>query len=374
MYMAKLKDTGHTHDDLLVQSIGKGFLAGQPGVVLTNSIVSTDKEKDYNKLLAWAEVTNLSAEKKGTAVALSLPEPREEQNRAEEDRPEIFKIRGQVFDQIPLESLKVENGLQTLIDFLDENLGKDDLVDCLEKYEEFDSYTRKDNSTIGEYIAEFNIRYRRIEKKKINLPPEILAYQLVKRAKLSEDEKLLVLTGMNYSSRETLYEQAKTSLKKFKGWEMNRSTSTKPAIKLEPAFLAEHEEALNMSGYVRRDSSYNRGGYRGNNSRGCRGGYIRGNVQRGAQGRFSGTSIQKVTKKINDPGPDGNPLRCPSCGSYRHLMADCPDSYENMFLFTGYQKNDVSILGKDAQNFAVLESACSGTVCGSKWMKNYMDA
>ena len=35
-------------------------------------------------------------------------------------------------------------------------------------------------------------------------------------------------------------------------------------------------------------------------------------------------------KKLNPIGIDGIFLFCKSCGSYRHLLAECPDSQENM--------------------------------------------
>ena len=45
---------------------------------------------------------------------------------------------------------------------------------------------------------------------------------------------------------------------------------------------------------------------------------------------------------------------------------------EHAVLFTGYDKNEVRRLGVDARNCAVLDSACSSTVCGSSWMDNYI--
>lgn len=70
--------------------------------------------------------------------------------------------------------------------------------------------------TVTEYIALFDSRYRKIEKLKMTLPSEILAFKLLRKANISKEEKLLVLTGMDYSNKGTLYEEAKKSLKKFK--------------------------------------------------------------------------------------------------------------------------------------------------------------
>ena len=37
-----------------------------------------------------------------------------------------------------------------------------------------------------------------------------------------------------------------------------------------------------------------------------------------------------MKKKLNPLGLNGQVLLCNSCGSYRHFVADCPDSGENM--------------------------------------------
>ena len=91
---------------------------------------------------------------------------------------------------------------------------KDDLADSVEK---IDDFRREDGQSIHEYIAMFDAKYRKIEKKKMTFPSEILAFKLLKKANITKEERLLVLTGMNYEQKSTLYEEAKSSLKKFKG-------------------------------------------------------------------------------------------------------------------------------------------------------------
>ena len=49
---------------------------------------------------------------------------------------------------------------------------------------------------------------------------------------------------MNYSNKETLYYDAKQWHKKFKGYIAEGSANSSTSIKLEPAFLAERDEAL----------------------------------------------------------------------------------------------------------------------------------
>ena len=58
---------------------------------------------------------------------------------------------------------------------------------------------------------------------------------------------------MNYDVKETLFDQAKQSLKKFKREVCSSSTSLQgaPSMTLKPAFLVENGEASLAAGYVR---------------------------------------------------------------------------------------------------------------------------
>ena len=84
------------------------------------NLTSVPYELYKQKLLAWREVTDLSKEKQGVALALSLPE--EDKN----------KIQEKVFNQIGLDQLKRDDGLDILIQFLDSILLKDELSDSFE--------------------------------------------------------------------------------------------------------------------------------------------------------------------------------------------------------------------------------------------------
>ena len=50
----------------------------------------------------------------------------------------------------------------------------------------------------------------------MKLPSEILAFKLLRKANIGKVDEMLILTGMNYANQQTLYEEAKTSLKNSK--------------------------------------------------------------------------------------------------------------------------------------------------------------
>ena len=110
------------------------------------------------------------------------------------------------------DELTKESSLNNLIKFLDGYLGKDELVDTIDKFEDFE---RADKQNIRDYIASFDLKYRKLEKLNIKLSSEILAFKLLRKANLSKEMRMLVLTGINNSNGEEMYEDTKRSLQKF---------------------------------------------------------------------------------------------------------------------------------------------------------------
>ena len=69
------------------------------------------------------------------------------------------------------------------------------------------------------------------------------------------------MIGKDFAKKDTLYEEAKKSLRKFKGGACDTAGATggpsTSSIKLEPAFIVENEEALLAAGYTKtKPSSY----------------------------------------------------------------------------------------------------------------------
>ena len=274
--------------------------------------------------------------------------------------------------------------MDILIKFLDKHLKKDELTDTIEKFEDFENFQRAEGQSITEFIASFDFYYRKIEKLNMKLPSEILAFKLIQKANVSKEEKLLVLTGMNYRNKGALYEEAIASLKKFKGDINEQSSCFKPRVQAEPAISEKCENVLLVASVVEKikdelmvKSGISRSG---------------GHKAVGAYGHIGDDGANR-RKRRNPLGTNGRLLLCKSCGSYRHLIAKCPDSWENMdklkankirneydytedplVVFTKHETNDNVQQGFNDSNFAVLDSACSVTVCGENWLNNYMQS
>ena len=190
---------------------------------------------------------------------------------------------------------------------------------------------------------------------------------------------MLVLTGMNYENRTSLYEKAVKSLKKFKGDSSIGSTIVRSDMKLEPTIIVANEEAMLADGCVKakqtaivskqRERSLNR-----------RRTYFQDS--RKHISRQSNINMGK-RKEINPIGSDGRYLTCKSCGSYRHLLADCPESLENMtkvytaedehvVLYTGCVTDENAEIKINSSDCAVLDSGCSSNACRKLWLDNYL--
>ena len=373
-------------------------------------ILTTEKsyERYKTELNCWLKLSSLEKSKQGLAVALSLPDAHPS------------KIKDTVFTQLTVDELSADKGIEELIKLFDKHLGKDSLSDAFDKFNDFERFTRSTES-INEFIGEFDNRYQRLEKLGIKLPAEILAFKLLNQINITAEEQMLVKSGIDYSDKDKMYEQTKTSLKKFKGDSMGSTHhDLNAAIKVEPVF---HTSTRGRYLHTR-----GRPWYR------ARGANYRGGVSVGASapvattsGKYPGNDYSRgrgrTQRPLNPPGLDGKLLRCSACGSYRHLIKNCPDSWENstcqqtyqtddthdyqdlhypdswdnvaymtegfidehspipevdttedLCLYTGHNPRDLQVFTTEAMNCAVLDSACSSTVCGRRWLEGYLDS
>ena len=259
--------------------------------------------KFKQETLAWAHITDISKKNQAIVVALNLPEDDQQ------------KIKEKVFDEIGLDDLHSENGLSILFENLDKHLSKDELYDILDKFEDFENFVRKNGQSINEYVALFDSKYKKVLKKSLVLPSEILAFRLINRANITRHERLLILSGFDFENRSSLYEQAVKLLKKFIGaLEVSKEMGS---VRLEPAYLA-------SGGWMKPKP------YRQINARRIVS-HVRGCRDKGfSDNQFSENHKGARRKAINPMRVDGQALKCLSCGSYRHLLDACPDSWENM--------------------------------------------
>ncbi|PIK48554.1 hypothetical protein BSL78_14579 [Apostichopus japonicus] len=240
-----------------------------------------------------------------------------------------------------------------------------------------------------EFLNEYEKKVKEL-KKGVTLPEVVLAMQLIDGAGLDKKEKQIVLTAVDYSKKEEMYDQMKQALRKFFGDQATCMSSRKrvnePLMKEESAHSTEveSEEAAyytqglnpyrgsNYAGYRGR-VRYNRGAGRGNQSRRESQTSKPTNSQPGESSRGG---FQSYVRIRNPNDADGNYMKCHTCESIMHIKRDCPhaqsrkeqvmeaSSNEEVYKVHDYSSDDKQLLMVEAANSTVLDSACSKTVTG----------
>ena len=118
-----------------------------------------------------------------------------------------IKFKKKVFNQIGLDQIKTDGDLYILIRFLDSILLKEEFQAipgvCLKNF-------RGPIDKVSQNI--FPHLNSKLEKLDMKLALQILAPKLLRKANISKEENMLVLTGLNYANKEQIMRRQKASL------------------------------------------------------------------------------------------------------------------------------------------------------------------
>ena len=152
---------------------------------------------------AWRLLTDLGKKKQALAVALSFEQGSE--------------VRRRVFNDIELDELKENDGLDKLLVLLDKWYKKDTLSGAYGAWKDFEFYAKKDGMTFDDYILGYQTRCKALKKHKIAIPSCVLAFKLLEYSGLAQRDRTLVLTAVNYDEPDTLLDQTIEAIRKFFG-------------------------------------------------------------------------------------------------------------------------------------------------------------
>lgn len=341
------------------------------------------------ELSAWEAVTELAKTKQGNYIALTLPNKSKFGN----------DLRERVFESVSADDLKSEGGLKKVLDFLDKEIGKDAIDDVIEKWDDFDSCKKEATQSLEDFVADFELKSNRVKATGTTISDEILAYMLMKRAGLTNLERMLVMSRVDMKDKTRIYKDVKLNMNNILGKCLKSKNESQDAIKLEPAFLAQHEDVLAAAGYYQRNRAYTAPS-KGGNEKYKQKGFKRPEFKQKSF-RKPEQNKDKGGRPVNPKGSDGRLMTCKACGSFRHLVRDCPDSYEKrdgaycvdddgdedetcyftesdddfeierFVLFTS-DKEEMSKFTSESINSAALDTCCTSTVAGEKWLKLYI--
>ena len=297
-----------------------------------------------NEIEIWRLVTDLDKKKQALAVTLSL------KGQARAKALEIDAAK-----------LNLDTGMTELISALD-SIYKGDKIDiAYSAYSSFDGYRRGDTS-IGDYIIEFERRNNRCKRHDMLLPDSVLAFKLLDGAGLDKQQKQLILTAV---ATDLKYDNVKAALKRILGGESNAST------------LAQQESGI----IIKQESAYF--------TRGTYGTKFGNRNNRQNSGQPQSPREAQGQKGTNPLDRFGRRSRCAVCGSTFHWAKDCEHRDEervkmtsdekstqrieecNLAMFTHAPDNSNVVFMTEAYGTAVIDTACTRTVCGRQWLEDY---
>lgn len=276
--------------------------------------------------------------------------------------PEGSEVRSKSFEEVDVEKLAEENGLETLFKQLDDWYKKDEMSAAYEAWTGFDCYKKEKDDTMEKYILEFARRNAALGKYNVSIPKCILAFKLVDSAGLEVKDKQIVLTAVSFSDPDKMFDSMQQALKKFFGSQevlsleaasRNNNVSEPPAVTVKPEPVFNTEEVAVVTGKGRGTLRDRGRGFNANKGE-----------QRNAVNKYA-----RVRK-------------CYVCGSEHHLSPPCPKSVYMSRASEGHGEAEsyavvenpgmMSVLMTDSFNYAILDTACSSTVCGVDWLKSYI--
>ena len=328
----------------------------------------------------WQILTSLPKEKQGLDLYMSLEQKYKQ------------------FVNLTVQELSAATGVESIIAKLDELLLQDKDTLAYEAYERFDKFRKVGDMSMVEYINKFDQLYNKAAEYDLTLGTGVLAYLLLKGASLPDSDVKMVrlsLTKLDYSSMKKQLLSVSASFSAASDPSGPQLIPPEKRIKMED-FSDEAHWNSSMRG---RGGSW--GSYRGYSGRGRGSNYSnrgRGRGRGGAAGRQNPT----------DPAT-GLPMKCFKCGETDHLARFCNTNNNNYSNNNNNNNNNYNNGGANRNSFAeikdedksdeahmvitlmesdnekydvflsetgcaaILDTACTSTVCGESWLLCYLD-
>ena len=336
-------------------------------------ISSTKTYEQYkDDLYMWSRITSVPRKQQAEVIVYNLGG---HESRIKEKI--MLNIR---------EKIKDENGIEELVTFLDSIYKADEMADAWAKYKGFQKVSRNNNTSVNDFMAEFDKEYLLAKSAGCVYSDTILGFRLLECTNVNEIDEKFVLTGIDFAAakeKSDLYDQMKKSLKKFQGREIV-STHEK-SMQFDPTLIATVTEVLLTQGWKKP------------------GGRRRSNTDPGPEGEMieSKRNSSFYKGKKNPLGPNGKPKLCFKCQSEYHLADRCQSKGVSGYTagkasrqnseygmvttssdhkFQDYElvmivdrKEQLCFMVAEAGLRAVIDSACSKTVAGVDYINRYVN-
>ena len=212
------------------------------------------------QLQIWELTTPVPEEKKGAIIAGNLPNDYEQKK----------DLKDKFFETADITKLASKDGLKLVRDFLDKELQEEDLDKQVRTWDEFEDCCRGSKG-IEDFVSDFDRAYQKAASASgLTIPASVRAFMVLKRANLTNTQRMLVMSKLDQTNKEKMFEnicrELKLVLGSGPGAGANKSSAQNDAIKVDNDLPS--EEVLYAAGYSRRGG----GGYRGRGGNGYSGG------------------------------------------------------------------------------------------------------
>ena len=320
-------------------------------------------------LLMWSRISDVPKSRQAETIVFNL---------------DGHSIKEKIILNIGEEIVDAEDGIQKLVKYLDTVYKEDDMADAWSKYKKFQRISRTNEGMINDFISEFEKEYILAKKAGCEYNDIILGFRLLEATVLNDTDEIFVLTGVDYPEaklKKNLYDQMKASLKKFHG---RKTIRAEDKMVFDPVLVSNVTEALVAQGWkkpVRRRSTSDPS-----------------DMKKGVTWEDSKKNSSSYKGKKNPLDEKGNPRKCFKCDSIFHFIDKCPKAVQkpeismvakanksclsnttNVFTLNGHEivmvtntEIELCLLVDEAGERAVVDSACSKTVAGRKFIVAYI--
>ena len=156
-----------------------------------------------NELAIWETITDIPKEKRGVILAARLPN----ESKLKKDLKDKF------FEGVEISDLAKEGGLRLVKEFLERELGEDDLEKQVRTWDSFEDCTRG-TKDIEEFLSEFDRAYKKAKAaSKIVIPASVRAFMVLRRAKIDRTQRMSVLSKLDKSDEMNMFDNMCKELK-----------------------------------------------------------------------------------------------------------------------------------------------------------------
>lgn len=388
------------------QEAGAGaVLEGDRNVKVNMQPPDLNKFKCYEDYKDYVDMWELGSDapknKKGIILANSLPQVSKRYGN---------DLGTALLKKHPARTLYANDGVEKVMSFLDSKLGKTKVLSMINSFASLDRFNRKSDQGIVEFIDAFDLRYNTCVAAGVPLPSCVVAYMLLIRSDLDNTQYQLIKGVIDIAQEgemETLYEKVKEKMKDMLTDSMGKvvnelSLGNKSD---EAAFCAENEEVY--------------AAWKQNKKQGWKPQTFQSNSNRNDGAKFK-TFVPRDASNQKDK--HGRHLKCRNCGAWNHFEQNCPslssnrdanskskqskvtkyksqngkavyltefqsdssgeenqeqgNDSEEVFTVIMYttDRKDLNRFTYEALNCAALDTCCTSTVAGDKWLKIFLDA